>query len=282
MKIAVLSGKGGTGKTFVSVNLATVAKRAVYLDCDVEEPNGHLFLKPENVVKESVYKLLPTIDKEKCNSCRKCVDFCKFNALAFIKDKPKLFDEVCHSCGGCVMVCPQKAISEDKHEIGHLEIGIHRGVRVASGILNIGEASGVGVISSLLKKGNELLQDDEIIIVDCPPGSACSVTESISDADYCLFVVEPTVFGVHNFQMVYELVELMGKPNGVVINKAPDEETIADKLCGEKNINVLARIPYTKEIAQMGANADIVSEKDSSLKELFTDLLEKIVEEAQK
>lgn len=148
MKIAVLSGKGGTGKTFVSVNLAEVLEEGVYVDCDVEEPNGHLFFKPVWLEIDYITRKLPTIDQDICNGCRVCTDFCKFNALAYIADKVIVFEEICHSCSGCTLFCPQNAITE---------------------------------------------KDKDHVVIDCPPGSACSVMENIKDADYCLLVAEPTI-----------------------------------------------------------------------------------------
>ncbi len=281
MKIAVLSGKGGTGKTFVSVNLATCAGKSFYLDCDVEEPNGYLFLKSEKNLKEKVYSMLPEFDKEKCSGCRKCVDFCRFNALAFILEKPVVFSEVCHSCGGCELICPEGAITEKGKAIGEVTIGQYKEVTTVSGRLKIGESSGMPVIKKVLDKIPK--QESEIpVIIDCPPGSACSVMESIGIADYCIIVAEPTAFGLHNFQMVYELVQVLNKPFGVVINKAEGKNTLLDKFCKEKNIPVLCRIPYTQETASNGAKAKIASEIDENFKAVFITLLNKIKKEAVK
>lgn len=277
MKIAVLSGKGGTGKTFVSVNLAASAQSALYLDCDVEEPNGHLFFKPEKVEKKPVYKMLPEFHGDLCDGCRKCVDFCRFHALAFIRDRLKIFTEVCHSCGGCSLVCPKHAITEVPVEIGHLEIGDHKNVKVVTGVLNIGEASGVPVIKEVLGQAEKW--DRGCTVIDCPPGSACSVMESIEEADYCILVGEPTIFGLHNFEMVHELVSLMKKPCGVVINKALEEESVLDQYCKEQKINVLARIPYDRKTAEMGAKAKIVSQEDEKLSGVFRELLDRISRE---
>lgn len=279
MKIAVLSGKGGTGKTFVSVNLSVTAPQALYVDCDVEEPNGHLFLKPEAVSTSKVVKRLPVFDAEKCTGCRACLDFCRFNALAYIKDKPMVFKDVCHSCGGCELICKHGAVSEEAVEIGHIDVGMHNHVEVASGFLNIGEASGIAIIQGLLRYADAYKGDN--IVIDCPPGSACSVVESIQDADYCILVAEPTVFGAHNFEMVHELVTIMNKPCGVVINKAEEGNTLMDDICAEKGLKVIAKIPYRKETARAGANGQIAVEIDTHLREVFADLWRVITEEVK-
>ena len=178
MNIAVLSGKGGTGKTLVSVNLAAVSSEAVYIDCDVEEPNGHLFFKPSKPRKEEITIKIPKFDHRICDGCRKCVDFCKFNALAYIKDKVVVFDEVCHACGGCALVCPKEAISEEDKVIGRIEKGRSDNVCVNTGILNRGVAAGIPIIDKLLEDNKELA-DGKISLIDCPPGSACRDRKSV-------------------------------------------------------------------------------------------------------
>jgi MinD superfamily P-loop ATPase len=232
MTVAVLSGKGGTGKTFVSVNLAAASKDAAYLDCDVEEPNGRLFLKPEQVLSSPVTVPLPAFDGEKCTGCRKCVEFCHFNALVFVKNKPMVFPEVCHSCGGCALICPEHAVTETPRQVGIVEEGLSGGIRVVTGILNPGEVSAIPVIKAVLQKG---MHAEGLTVVDCPPGSGCSVMESVSRADYCLLVAEPTAFGFHNFKMVHKLVRLLHKSCGVVINKASGEYLPLEAvLCGDR------------------------------------------------
>ncbi len=196
MKIACLSGKGGAGKTLVAVNLAAAAGRGTYIDCDVEEPNGRLFLKPRDIQEQAVCALLPAFDADACTGCRACVDFCRFHALMYLRQAPVVFPEVCHSCGGCALVCPAGAVSEVPKPVGKLEIGTSGDLRVVTGVLNPGEASGVPVIREALRQAQGLT------VIDCPPGSACSVMESIMDVDYCLQVAEPTAFGFHNFRMV--------------------------------------------------------------------------------
>ena len=273
MKIAVLSGKGGTGKTFVSVNLAVTAQNAVYKDCDVEEPNGHLFLKPQDVETQTITRLLPVFDNELCNGCKKCVDFCKFNALALVKEKPMLFSDVCHSCGGCVGVCPQNAITEVPSNIGKIETGHHEYVSCVTGILDLGQASGVPVISAVLNKKTPC---DDFTVIDCPPGSACTVMESIQDVDFCIIVGEPTAFGLHNFKMVYELTQVLSKPCGVVINKCGEKDDPLYNYCNENDINVLLKIPYSSKLGLLNADGNIVCEKDDDAKAMFELLLQKV------
>lgn len=279
MKIAVLSGKGGTGKTFVSVNLATVAKTSTYIDCDVEEPNGHLFFKPEKIQEEEITVQIPKVDNELCNGCRKCVDFCNFNALAYIKNKLIVFEDVCHSCGGCSLVCPEKALTEKEKTIGKVQKGVSDEVIILTGILNIGEASGIPIIKNLLN--TEKSRQDLLTFIDCPPGSACIVMESIRDADYCVLVAEPTLFGVHNLNMVYELVTLMKKPFGVVLNKCLEEENPAEKFCLEKNIKILGKIPFDSELATINSNAEIAVNKNEKYRKLFSSILDTVIEEAK-
>ena len=279
MRIAVLSGKGGTGKTLVSVNLAAAAKASMYIDCDVEEPNGHLFFEPEGVCEKEVTVKIPKVNNELCNGCRKCVDFCKFNALAYIKNKLIVFDDVCHSCGGCILVCPEKALTEKEKAIGKVQEGISGEVTVWTGVLNTGEATGIPIIKELLTANNP--QINQLAIIDCPPGSVCIVMESIKDADYCILVAEPTLFGVHNLNMVYELVKLFGRPFGVVLNKCLEEENPAEKFCLEKNIKILGRIPFDKELGTLNSNAEIAVSGDEKYRVLFSSLLDAVTKEVQ-
>lgn len=278
MKIAVLSGKGGTGKTLVAVNLAAAAMEARYIDCDVEEPNGYLFFKPEHVQTEKVGIKIPVADENLCNGCRKCVDFCKFNALAYIKNKLIVFHDVCHSCGGCVLFCPKKALTERDKVIGEIQYGVSEKIPVITGILNIGEASGIPIIKKLLGRANG---DANFTFIDCPPGSACIVMESIKDADYCILVAEPTLFGVHNLNMVYELVKLFKKPLGVVLNKCLEGENPAEEFCMEKGIKILGRIPFDKGLGMLNSNALISAREDIKYRELFSSLLANVTEEVR-
>jgi len=276
MKIAVLSGKGGTGKTFVSVNLACAADKAVYVDCDVEEPNGHLFLKPEITEKQSVAVTVPEADMSKCTGCRKCVDFCKYNALALLRDRLMIFYEVCHSCGGCILFCPEKALSKKQREIGTIETGVSDNVTVLTGCLNTGEVSGVPIIKELMEK----LPEKDTVVIDCPPGSSCIVMESIREADYCILVAEPTLFGAHNLGMVYELVKLFNKPFGVVLNKCLPGENPSEKFCRGNKINILAEIPYDENLGRLNSKGLVAVRESGQYHELFRTLLYKVAKEA--
>lgn len=265
MQIASLSGKGGTGKTFVSVNLASVVKNLAYIDCDVEEPNGHLFFKPENVEQIQVDTLVPKFNAERCRGCRECQNFCRFNAIAFIKT-PLLFTELCHSCGGCAIVCPNRAIGETPRNVGTLFSGISEGKRIVGGLMNSGEASAVPIIKKVLKTGLRFGGDS---IVDCPPGSGCSVMESIKYADICLLVAEATAFGFHNFKMIYELALKMGKRCAVVVNKSELSFNPLEEFCLSRELPILMRIPYKKEIATLTSNGQIAVKHDKETEKSF-------------
>lgn len=275
MKIACLSGKGGAGKTFAAVNLAAAAGDAVYIDCDVEEPNGYIFLKPEITEIKAVGKLLPVFNGDKCTGCRKCADFCHFHALMFIKGRPRLFDELCHSCGGCELVCGSSAVTECEKIIGRLEIGQSKSdrgysIKTVTGILNAGESSGIQLINKALEEANG------VSIIDCPPGSACSVMESIMDVDYCVIVAEPTAFGFHNFKMVYELTRRLSKKAGVLINKESSVYEPLESFIKEQDISLLGRIPFDEKLGELMAEGKLAYTYSEMAKNIFDELYSKI------
>ena len=277
MKIAVLSGKGGAGKTLVACGLACAAGRAVYADCDVEEPNGRLFFKPENTVTRPVLRRMPAFDAQKCTGCRKCVERCRFNALVFVKGAPMLFGEVCHSCGVCAYVCPEGAVAEAGLEVGAVESGVRGGIRVVTGELKLGEATGVPVIAAALEEAG----DEGTVIIDCPPGSACPVMEAAREAGYCVLVTEPTAFGLHDLRLVVELMRVMGKPCGVVVNKAGAEYAPLEEYLAREGLPVLARIPYIENLAAIVSAGGLAYDEDAQARELFTALLGRIREAAR-
>ena len=278
LKIAILSGKGGTGKTLLSVNLASAASDSVYVDCDVEEPNGHLFFKPKWDIEKEISVKIPQVDQNKCDGCKKCVEFCKFNALAYINKNQKIFDDVCHSCGGCSLVCPQGAVTERNKAVGTLSVGDSEGVRVLSGMMKTGIASGIPIIKELLTQCGSF-EDDRTIFIDCPPGSACIVMESIKEADYCVLAAEPTIFGKHNLQMVWALVKLFKKPHSVVINKCVDQSDPTEEFCKENGIKILEKIPFDVELGTLNSNGKIAARESKKYRDLFSSLLEKIYRE---
>lgn len=270
MKIACLSGKGGAGKTLVAVNLAAVAGEATYIDCDVEEPNGRLFFQPKQPESRTVTTLLPEFDAARCTGCRQCVQFCRFHALLYIRGKPMVFSEVCHNCGGCALVCPVQAVTYRQRPVGTVETGQAGKVRVVTGVLNPGEASGIPVIRQALNQARGLT------VVDCPPGSACSVMECVKAADVCLLVAEPTAFGFHNFRMVHELTRLLHKPCGVVINKQDAPYEPLETYCREQNLPVLLRMGYDSALAADTARGLVAAEHRPEIRTLFAGLLAQI------
>ncbi|HHX30661.1 MAG TPA: 4Fe-4S binding protein [Clostridiaceae bacterium] len=278
MKIAVLSGKGGTGKTLAAVNLAAAAGHALYLDCDVEEPNGHLFFKPENMKTEEITVRIPVVDQDLCTGCRDCVEFCRFNALAHVGGRLLIFEEICHSCGGCILVCPEKALTEKDRVIGVVRRGDSAGVRVHSGILNPGEESGVPLVQRLFE---DLKEEDELqVFIDGPPGTSCVVMETVTGADYCLLVAEPTLFGAHNLEMIHGLVKLMGKPLGVLLNKCLEGDNPSEEYCLTRGIPILGRIPFDPDLGRLNSEGEIAVRPDERYRELFLDLLLAIEKEA--
>ena len=268
--LAILSGKGGTGKTLLSVNLASVAKEATYIDCDVEEPNGNLFFNPTQEFGKLVTVKKPVVDEALCDGCHKCVDFCAFNALALIGKRLMIFDEICHSCGGCIHVCPQIALSEQDRAVGEMSIGRSDSVRSISGSMNIGESSAVPIIEELLKHKGE-----DLTIIDAPPGSSCLVTESVRLADFCILIAEPTTFGAHNLAMVHELVSLLGKPYAVVLNKVMEGKNPAEEFCIKNNIPIIGRIPFDKKLGSLNSVGKIASREEKHYRELFASILSK-------
>lgn len=244
MMIAVLSGKGGTGKTIVAASLAASLGDSQYIDCDVEEPNGALFLNPEIIKTTPVNVLVPEVDASKCDGCGDCAKACRFNAIAVVNKKVLIFPEVCHHCGACLIACPQRAIKEVQREIGVVEAD--RNGRFLQGRLNIGEPITIPIIHKL----KQSMRKDAINILDCSPGASCTVVQTIDGCDYCILVTEPTPFGLHDLKIAVALVRKMGIPFGVVLNKAMEEDRSIQTYCGYEKIPVLMEIPFLREIAE--------------------------------
>lgn len=257
-KIAILSGKGGSGKTLFAVNLALASGEACYMDCDVEEPNGNLFLKSVCQEKKSVYLAIPQVNENLCNGCKKCISFCNFNALGYI-NKVIVFENLCHSCRGCELVCPQKCISMKNREIGVIEIGNKNHIKVVTGRMYIGVASGVKVIKETLK---EIDDNKEWSFIDCPPGASCLVKEVVNKADYCLMVIEDSLYGFHDFTVIYELARALNKPFGVIINKYTASDSQIENFCLENAIEVIAKVKFKRRWAKTTARGEILLQDD--------------------
>jgi MinD superfamily P-loop ATPase len=273
MIISVASGKGGTGKTTISVNMALALGTGVeLLDCDVEEPNAHLFLKPVIERSERVEVPVPLVDLTKCTFCRKCSEICRFNALAVVGKKVLVFQELCHSCGGCMAVCPEGAITEAGRELGTLNFG-HRGaIPFINGQLRVGEAMSPPLIKRVRAAGDPQL----ITIVDAPPGTSCPVIAAMSGADFILMVTEPTPFGLHDLQLAVEAVRMLGIPCGLVVNRADiGDRKVFDYATSEK-LPVLLTIPFERRIAEAYSRGKNIVEEFPVWRERFIELFHRI------
>jgi MinD superfamily P-loop ATPase len=247
MIISVASGKGGTGKTTISTNMALAfGDKLTFLDCDVEEPNAHLFLKPEIERTEQVSTPVPLVDEEKCTFCKKCADICRFNAIVVVGTSVMVFQELCHSCGGCMVVCPENAIQETGRELGMIEYGHRDSIRFVKGQLRVGEA----MSPPMIKKVREAIVPGELTIIDAPPGTSCPVIAAMKDTDFVLMVTEPTPFGLHDLKLAVEAVKLLGIPAGLVINRCDIGDRKVYDYAESQNIPILLEIPFDRKIAE--------------------------------
>lgn len=271
MKIAVLSGKGGTGKTTVSSSLAFISKMLL-IDTDIEEPNSHIFLKGNIEDIKSVYTRFPEVNMEKCNLCGECGNFCKFNAIIPAKKRVIVFGEACHDCGGCEIVCKNGAISWEKREIGKIYTGkTHFNSVNKYGKLNIGEMSGVKIIKEIYKNTEE-----KNFLIDCPPGTACTTVSAVEVADFAIIVVEPSPFGLSDMKLVVQLLRDMKIPFGVVINKFDENENIAKKYCEDEGIEIIGTIPFDRKIAETYSKGEIIAEALPEYRENFETILKRV------
>ncbi|MDC7224261.1 MAG: ATP-binding protein [Spirochaetales bacterium] len=266
----MLSGKGGTGKTTVSTNLAAaVGPKAALLDCDVEEPNGHLFMAPNIERNTPVYARFPQIDEDKCTHCGKCARFCQFNALISTKKMNLVMAELCHDCGGCALVCPVDAVSYGQREVGQSGRFItEKGQIFIDGILNTGEYSAEKVIEQVLAEP----VDQPHRIIDAPPGCACHAVSAAEKADFALIVTEPTPFALSDMKMVVEMLEKLSVPAGVFINKAGENEEELRAYCAGKNLPVLGSLPFSREYGKILVDGGLIAEEAAEGKDLFLNL----------
>ena len=276
MNIAIASGKGGTGKTTVAANLSLLlagqGEKVTYLDCDVEEPNGHLFLKPRITHTETAAIPAPVIDESKCDGCGECVRFCRYRALVRLGKTVMVFPGLCHGCGGCMLVCPEHAISEIPREIGSVETGHSGKIGFVHGRLNIGEAMSPPLIRGVLDNA----APDGINIIDAPPGTSCPVIVSIRGADFVLLVTEPTPFGLNDLGLALGMAGGLNIPHGVVINRAEEKNSDAQEFCVKRRVRVLAEIPDDRRMAEAYSRGEILADIFPEYKKRINNIYDKV------
>jgi MinD superfamily P-loop ATPase len=277
MVIAVASGKGGTGKTTIAVGLALSLEDIQFLDCDVEEPNAHIFLKPEITHTERVNIPVPKVNEDRCNYCGKCAEICVYNAIAVIKERVLLFSELCHGCGGCKLLCPEDAMEEVNRPIGVLQKGKAGSILFTHGKLNVGEALAVPLVRAVKRTSLETHpNNNQVTIIDVPPGTSCPVIESVKGSDFCLLATEPTPFGLNDLILAVETLRKLKIPFGVVINRADVGDKKVDEYCKDEKIPILMRIPMDRDIAMAYSKGIPIIEVKPVYKKDFLKLYEKI------
>jgi len=279
MIISIASGKGGTGKTLVATSLALSLGdngKVQLLDCDVEEPNDHVFLKPNFTSRESVFIPIPRVDEEKCTYCGKCAEVCAYNAVAVMRKKVLVFAELCHGCGACSYLCPEGAISEEGREVGVVEIGYSNGVQFVQGRLNVGEAMAPPVI----RKVKQHIDPEATVIIDVSPGTSCPVVESVKGSNFCLLVTEPTPFGLNDLVLAAEVVRKLDIPRGVVVNRCGIGDSSVEEFCREQGIPVMLTIPLDTQIAYNYSRGVTLVEGMPQWQDRFLQLFDKVKERA--
>ncbi len=282
MQIAIASGKGGTGKTTVASNLAYIVSQngahVKYLDCDVEEPNGHLFLNPEIEKKREVSIPVPEVDESKCTGCGLCAKICQYKAIASLPGKVLVFPELCHGCGGCTEVCPENAITETGREVGVIEVGMASQIQFVHGKLRIGEA----MSPPLIREVRQEIKNNAINIIDVPPGTSCPVITAIKDTDFVLLVTEPTPFGLNDLGLALDMVNELKLPHGIVVNRHEDDNLRARMFCKERNVPVLAEIPDDRRVAEAYSTGKLASKEVPGFYDCFLNLWEEIQKHSKK
>jgi MinD superfamily P-loop ATPase len=275
MIISIASGKGGTGKTTVATNLAVSLGGGVQLlDCDVEEPNAHLFIHPVFEKTELISTAVPEVDETKCNLCGKCGEICQFKAIIVIGKTVLPFQELCHSCGGCMEVCPEHAIREGERVLGEIEVGHRNGLEFIHGRLRVGEA----MAPPLIRKVRSLAHPDRVTIIDAPPGTSCPVIASMKGADFVLLVTEPTPFGLHDLKLAVGAVRILGIPCGLVINRSDMGDDHLREYAGAEGIPILMEIPFDRKIAEFYSRGELLVDVMPEWREKFLELYQRITD----
>ena len=278
MIISVASGKGGTGKTTVAINLALALNNAQLIDCDVEEPNAHILLKPKIIEEKPVYALNPAVNENRCTYCGKCAELCQYNALFVTQSNIMVFHELCHSCGLCVLACPEGAISEEKREIGIIRKGTGHNIDVVYGELNVGEPMAVPVIREVKKE----IQKTKNVIIDVSPGASCPVVISVYGSDFALLVTEPTPFGLHDLKIAVEVLRILQIPLGVVVNQSGIGDRKVYEYCEKEGIPIMLEIPFSRRIAELYSCGVPFTLEMTEWKDRFRQLFKDIKEQVNK
>jgi MinD superfamily P-loop ATPase len=279
MIISIASGKGGTGKTTIATNLAVALGRGVnLLDCDVEEPNDHIFIQPEVTYTERVSLKVPEVDMDKCTLCGRCQDICQFQAIVVVGKTVLTFDELCHSCGGCVEVCPEDAITERDREMGVFESGHRDSLEFSHGRLFVGQVMAVPVIERV----RAAVQPGKTNIIDAPPGTSCPVISSVKGTDFVILVTEPTPFGLNDLKLAVGMVKILNIPHGILINCSDLGDTKVTEYAEQEDIPILMEIPFDRQIAETYSRGKLLVEELPDWKPKFIRLYDEIRDHARK
>ena len=279
MKIAIASGKGGTGKTTIATNLAFAFSRqgrqVQLLDCDVEEPNCHIFVKPELATSQPATVAVPKVDEAKCSGCGTCAEVCQYSAIVCIKSKVMVFPEMCHGCGGCMRFCPEAALAESAREVGLVETGSAKGFHFAQGRLRIGEVMAPPLISKVKQSANQ----SDVTIIDAPPGTSCPVIEAVRDTDFIILATEPTPFGLNDLKLAVEMVRVLKVPFAVAINRCDVGDEAVKRYCEKEEIDIILEIPNDRAIAETYSRGELAGESLDNYATVFSDLANRLMDQ---